>query len=74
MHRVKGLEFEHVIIAGANSGIIPLDHALRKADDVVTQRHSETAERALLYVALTRAKRSAVITAYGQASPYVSAL
>ena len=74
MHRVKGLEFEHIIIAGANSGIIPLDHALRKADDAITERNSETAERALLYVALTRARRSALITAYGQASPYVSAL
>lgn len=71
MHRVKGLEFEHVIIAGANSGVIPLDLALRKADDAVTQRNSETAERALLYVALTRARRSAIITAYGKPSPYV---
>jgi superfamily I DNA/RNA helicase len=58
MHRVKGLEFEHVIIAGANRGVIPLDRALSKADDAVAQRNSETAERALLYVALTRAKRS----------------
>jgi superfamily I DNA/RNA helicase len=73
MHRVKGLEFEHVIVAGANRGIVPLDIALASGDDAVTQRNIETGERALLYVALTRAKSSALITAYGEVSPYLSA-
>ena len=71
MHRVKGLEFEHVIVAGANRGIVPLDFALAAADDDVSKRNAETGERALLYVALTRAKRSALITAYGDPSPYL---
>jgi superfamily I DNA/RNA helicase len=66
MHRVKGLEFEHVIVAGANRGIVPLDVALASGDDAVTQRNIETGERALLYVALTRAKRSALVTAPSQ--------
>jgi superfamily I DNA/RNA helicase len=74
MHRVKGLEFEHVIVAGANREIVPLDTAVASADDDVTQRNVETGERALLYVALTRAKRSALITAYGEPSPYFAAL
>ena len=73
MHRVKGLEFEHIIVASANRGIVPLDLALAAGDDAITQRNLETGERALLYVALTRAKRSALITAYGEASPYLSA-
>jgi superfamily I DNA/RNA helicase len=73
MHRVKGLEFEHIIIAGTNRGVMPLEYALGKADDPVTQRQSEVGERALLYVALTRAKRSSLITAYGDASPYITA-
>jgi superfamily I DNA/RNA helicase len=68
MHRVKGLEFEHVIVAGANDDIIPLPIALAAADDAITNRDIETGERALLYVALTRAKRSAVITSYGRPS------
>jgi superfamily I DNA/RNA helicase len=72
MHRVKGLEFDHVIVASANRGIIPLDFALASADDEVTRRNAETGERALLYVALTRAKKSALITAYGEASPYLA--
>jgi superfamily I DNA/RNA helicase len=71
MHRVKGLEFEHMIVAGANQGIVPLNYALAAADDGVTQRNFETGERALLYVALTRAKRSALVTAYGEPSPYL---
>lgn len=74
MHRVKGLEFEHVIIAGANRGVLPLERAVSKSDNAVSGRNSETAERALLYVALTRARRSALITGYGEASPYVKEL
>ena len=73
MHRVKGLEFEHVIVAAANRGIVPLDQALASGDDAITQRNLETGERALLYVALTRARRSALITAYGEPSPYLAA-
>ena len=73
MHRVKGLEFEHVIVVAANRGIVPLDVALASGDDAITQRNLETGERALLYVALTRARRSALITAHGEASPYLAA-
>jgi superfamily I DNA/RNA helicase len=69
MHRVKGLEFEHMIVAGANRGIVPLDFALAAGDDAITQRNLETGERALLYVALTRAKRSALITALRRGEP-----
>jgi superfamily I DNA/RNA helicase len=71
MHRIKGLEFEHIVVAGANRGIVPLDMALATGDDAISQRNLETGERALLYVALTRPKRSALITAYGEASPYL---
>jgi superfamily I DNA/RNA helicase len=72
MHRVKGLEFEHIIIAAANDGVVPLPYAMADADDSITERNLETGERALLYVALTRAKRSALITAYGKLSSYLS--
>lgn len=57
----------------ANRGIVPLDVALASADDEVTRCNAETGERALLYVELTRAKRSALITAYGESSPYLNA-
>jgi superfamily I DNA/RNA helicase len=71
MHRVKGLEFDHVIVAGANDGVVPLSYALAEADDQITARDVETGERALLYVALTRAKRSVLITGYGKLSPFL---
>lgn len=72
MHRVKGLEFENVIIVGANKGILPLEAAVDDAEDAVAQRNAETRERSLLYVALTRARRAAVITAYGQLTPFLA--
>lgn len=73
MHRVKGLEFEHVVVVGANEGIVPLAKAFETGGDPVAARDAETAERALLYVALTRARRSVTITGYGRMSPFVSA-
>src|SRR5262249_52979289 len=53
MHRVKGLEFDHIIVVAVNKGVVPLDAALRSADDQITERNLETGERSLLYVALT---------------------
>ena len=72
MHRVKGLEFEHMLIVSANKGIVPLDQAIRDGEDAVAKQNAETAERALLYVALTRAKKSASITGFGEFSPFLS--
>jgi superfamily I DNA/RNA helicase len=72
MHRVKGLEFEHMLIVSANRGVVPLDRAIRDGEDAVARRNTETAERALLYVALTRAKKSAAITGFGEISPFLS--
>lgn len=71
MHRVKGLEFDHIVIVSANADIVPLPKALAANDDPVAARDAETAERALLYVALTRAKKSATVTAHGAPSPYL---
>jgi superfamily I DNA/RNA helicase len=71
MHRVKGLEFEHIVIVSANEGIIPLDSAVREPEDEVAARNAETGERSLLYVALTRARKSAAITWYGRSSPFL---
>lgn len=73
MHRVKGLEFEHMIVVAANNGILPLEVAVDDAEDAVAKRNAETGERSLLYVALTRARRSATITAYGDLSPLLNA-
>lgn len=71
MHRVKGLEFDHVLVASANDKTIPLDKALEVGDDAIALRNAETAERALLYVALTRAKKSAMVSGWGAMSRFL---
>jgi superfamily I DNA/RNA helicase/mRNA-degrading endonuclease RelE of RelBE toxin-antitoxin system len=71
MHRVKGLEFDRVIIAGVNDGVVPLAKANAGTSDKVVERESETQERALLYVAATRAKSEVVVTAFGKASKFL---
>ena len=72
MHRVKGLEFEQVIVTAANKGILPLEAAVDEAEDAVARRNAETGERSLLYVALTRSRRTATVTGYGSMSPFLS--
>lgn len=54
MHAAKGLEWDAVIIVGVTEGVMPHSHA-----------HSEVAvaeERRLLYVAMTRARDSLIVT------------
>lgn len=71
MHRVKGLEFDHILVASANDKVIPLEKAVNVGNDPVARRNAETAERALLYVALTRAKKSAVVSGWGAMTGFV---
>jgi superfamily I DNA/RNA helicase len=68
MHRVKGLEFDRVIISGVNDGIVPLIVEWNKSNDKIIQREQEDQEKALLYVAATRAKKEVVVTSFGRAS------
>ena len=65
MHRVKGLEFDDVIIASVNEGVVPLQ--LPAMDDQSTglAEENENLERALLYVSATRAKKKVLMTSYG---------
>ena len=65
MHRVKGLEFQYVFIVSANNRIVPLETAINHSDPIA-ERESYTAEKCLLYVALTRAQKQAYITCYGK--------
>ncbi|WP_144764443.1 ATP-dependent helicase [Curtobacterium sp. 9128] len=54
LHSSKGLEWPHVVIAGAAEGLLPISHAT--TDDEVDE------ERRLFYVGLTRARRSVTVT------------
>lgn len=57
MHRIKGLEFDVVILAAYKGAAIYAEHFSRDEDAGVTEE-TEVAERCLLHVAATRAKRN----------------
>lgn len=70
VHRVKGLEFDQLILASANNGLVPLDIALRDKGDEISRVDAETEERSLVYVAVTRARKKAFVLSCGQMSPF----
>ena len=70
MHRVKGLEFDHMVLASVNSGLVPLRQR-PKAADAVADASMETEERSLLYVAATRAKKSLTCLSFGRPSRFL---
>ena len=71
MHRVKGLEFDHMVLASINSGLVPLRQRGRAAD-AVADAIMETEERSLLYVAATRAKKSLTCLSFGRPSRFLN--
>ncbi len=68
MHRVKGLEFDRVIMASINADLVPLPVAIDARGDAVERESAETEERALVYVAATRAKKELLVLSYGAPS------
>ena len=71
MHRVKGLEFDRVVVASANRNLVPLPAAVKNRGDEASQEMAETGERALLYVAATRAKKELIVLSYGRRSRFL---
>lgn len=69
MHRVKGLEFQCVLIAGVQAGTVPLARK-SAADETALQDHLDT-EKRLLFVAATRARDELVVTGFGTRSAFL---
>lgn len=72
MHRVKGLEFDRVVIASANRNMVPLPVAVKNRGDEAAEEAAETGERALLYVAATRAKKELRVLSWGRRSRFLA--
>ena len=68
MHRVKGLEFDRVVMASINRGLVPLPAAVHGRGDDVERESAETEERSLMYVAATRAKKELLVLSFGTPS------
>jgi DNA helicase-2/ATP-dependent DNA helicase PcrA len=73
IHAAKGLEWDHVLLVGAREGGLPSDQALRVADEAA-RAELLAEERRLLYVALTRARRSFVATWCGRPSRFLASV
>jgi len=70
MHRVKGLEFHVMILAGLNAGVLPL-HLPKRVTDPVAKEEHDSRERSLLFVAATRARDILLLTCAGTPSPFI---
>lgn len=73
MHRVKGLEFDRMVVAGVNAQLVPYKLALEETSDHAVRADVEARERSLLYVAVTRARRGVLITAHDAPSAWLVA-
>jgi hypothetical protein len=70
MHRIKGLEFPVMIMAGINSPVMPLRLPSVESDPTAKADHDER-ERSLLFVAATRARDLLIVTSWGTPSPFL---
>ncbi len=70
MHRVKGLEFPVMLLAGINAQVMPL-RVPSVENDPTTKADHEERERSLLFVAATRARDLLIVTSWGSPSPFL---
>ncbi|MFM9086536.1 MAG: UvrD-helicase domain-containing protein [Cyanobium sp.] len=71
MQRVKGLEFDHIVIPNLSADLFPDPSLLNTCPDQVSRDNLEQRLRSLLHVAATRARKQVLITYSGVPSPYL---
>jgi len=71
MHRVKGLEYDHIIVGSANHDLLPNINSLRQAEDDWEKQEIYRKSRSLLYVACTRARKSLYISSFDKQSDLI---
>jgi mRNA-degrading endonuclease RelE of RelBE toxin-antitoxin system len=71
MHRLKGLEFKKVLLAGVQKGEVPLALPDSTFPDPSARADHEQRERCLIYVAATRARDELMVTGFGMSSPLI---
>nr|WP_231743552.1 UvrD-helicase domain-containing protein [Mycobacterium sp. GA-2829] len=75
MHRMKGLEFRCMCVAGVSAKWVPAANAVTPIeDDKQTHRRDLERERCLLFVACTRAREELLVTWHGDPSPFITDL
>jgi len=75
MHRVKGLEFRCMCVAGVSAKLVPAANAVTPIeDDKQTHQQDLERERCLLFVACTRAREELLVTWHGEPSPFLTAV
>jgi len=70
MHRAKGMEFSRVLLFGVNDGLVPAEYLLKGLTEA-DREDALSRERALLYVATTRARDELVVTTSGRCSSFL---
>ena len=75
LHAAKGLEFDTVVLAGLEQGVLPYSRPWRRAESAEEQQADLDEERRLCYVGMTRAKRRLLLSlarrrmSFGEAGP-----
>ncbi|MFF3497295.1 UvrD-helicase domain-containing protein [Streptomyces sp. NPDC002795] len=75
MHRMKGLEFRCMAVAGVSDGVVPMRSAVT-AKEVDLQQHGEDllSELSLLFVACTRAREALRVSWHGSRSQFLTSI
>jgi superfamily I DNA/RNA helicase len=72
LHRIKGLEFPVVILAGASGDILPYPSPELGSEDPIVRGQALLRERCLLYVATSRARDELYVFCHGTPTPLLS--